>query len=319
MIDLSANENPYKISDRIMKEMKSCLEESNRYLEQRELDELLVGIADYCQMKKERLMIAHGTDLLIKSVFLKFYKNRDLLVFNPNSYQVLELAKDLGVKIKRIQLKPSDLNVNWTNLNFKDSFIIIDYPNNPTGKFLIKRDELIHLLNQNNLVIIDEAAFEYSKETFIDLVEHYENLVITRTFDKAFGLAGFKVSYMIMGDAILNKLTQRVMINKPACKAALVMLSHKDKVDDFVKQTLLERSFLESSLLKLNFDVYKSAANFLLVKTNQIDFASKLSKMGILIEDLSKFWLNGYYRISVGTRAENTQLIEAVKIINMNN
>jgi histidinol-phosphate aminotransferase len=118
---------------------------------------------------------------------------------------------------------------------------------------------------------------------------------------------------MVMGDDVLTQIDRNVNINKPACLGALETLSDKDYVQNSVIKTLKERAFLEENLLKLGLEVYKSEANFLLVKTDILDLALILREKGILIEDLSRFWLNGYYRISVGNREENKSLIEAIQ------
>jgi histidinol-phosphate aminotransferase len=315
LIDLSANESPYNHSNGILKHTNNCFENINRYLEYKELDKLVKEISDYCETEKNRIIIGSGTDKLFQKVILNFFKNRDLVILNPNFYKSVNLAKDLGMKIRRVQLKTPTFHINWKSMKIKDSIIIIDYPNNPTGQFLIKREELEELLNNNNIVIIDEAGYEYSKETFIDLVDKYKNLIITRTFDKAFGLAGLKISYMVMGNNILEKIDKAVDINRPAFVGALEALKNKDYIKECISKTLNERNFVKDNLIDLGLKVYESEANFLLVKANILDLALQLGKKEILIEDLSQFWLDGYYRISIGNSEENKKLIDEIKVI----
>jgi len=317
LIDLSANENPYDYSNEILKHINNCFENINRYLEYKELDELVKEIGDYCETEKNRIIVGSGTDKLIQKVILKFFKNRDLVILNPNFYKSVNLAKDLGMKIRRVQLKTPIFYINWKSMKIKNSIVIIDYPNNPTGQFLIKREELVELLNNNNnnIVIIDEAGYEYSKETFIDLVEKYKNLMITRTFDKGFGLAGLKISYMVAGDNILEKVDQVVDINRPAFLGALEVLKNKDYIKEDISEALIQRNFVKKSLIDLGLKVYESEANFLLVKADLLDLALQLRKKEILIEDLSGFWLDGYYRISIGNSEENKKIIDEIKII----
>lgn len=315
LIDLSANESAYNCSIEAIKNIDKCFETVNKYLEFQEFNLLIKEISDYCETDENRIIVGSGTDNLIQKVVLKFFKDRDLVVFNPNFNRTLNLAKDLGMKIRRIQLNPPEFKVNWKSMKTKDSIVIIDYPNNPTGKFLINKEELEEILENNNIVLIDEAGYEYSKKTFIDLVKKYENLAITRTFDKAFGLAGLKVSYMIMGNAILEKIDRGVDINKPAFVGALEVLKDQKYTQKCVLNMLNERKFIEESLKKVGLKVYKSEGNFLLVQTKISDFSLRLREKGILIEDLSRFWLDGYYRISIGNREENKKLIEEIKIL----
>lgn len=313
MIDLSANESAYNSSKEAIKNIDKCLKNINKYLDFQEFNLLIKEISDYCKIDENRIIVGSGTDNLIQKVILKFYKDRDFIVFHPNFNRTINLAKDLGMKIRRIQLNPPEFNVNWESMKIKESIVLIDYPNNPTGKALIKQEELKALLENNNIVLIDEAGYEYSKKTFIELVEKYENLIITRTFDKAFGLAGLKVSYMIMGDALSKKIDRGIDINKPACVGALQVLKDKNYIQNCIDKTLNERKYVEERLTKEGLKVYKSEANFLLVQTKISDFAFKLREKEILIEDLSQFWLNGYYRISIGNREENEKLINEIK------
>lgn len=306
MIDLSANENPYEHFGKSLAGM-------NRYLEYKELDRLVSKLSDYCGTDKKRIVVSNGTNSLIQMVMLKFFKSRDLFVFNPNGYEAVTLAKDLGMKVRRMQLRPPRFKIDWKSLDIRNSFIIIDYPNNPTGEFLISSEELIFLLEKNNLVIVDEAAYEYSKKTFIDLVDKYGSLVITRTLDKAFGLAGLRVSYMLMGDDILEGIDRGIHINRSDCFGALEALADKEYVRNSILNNHKEREYIQNGLREKGMEVFNSEANFLLVKTEDQNFALALREKGILIEDLSRFWLNGYYRISVGSRKENKSLIRAIK------
>jgi histidinol-phosphate aminotransferase len=106
-----------------------------------------------------------------------------------------------------------------------------------------------------------------------------------------------------------------VAINRPAFVGALEVLRNKDYIKECISKTLNERNFVKDNLIDLGLKVYESEANFLLIKANILDLALQLRKKEILIEDLSQFWLDGYYRISIGNSEENKKLIDEIKVI----
>jgi len=313
LIDLRSNENPYGRSCEEFMDLCRGLEDLNRYLGYGELERLERELAEYCGVDKERIFVGSGTDSLIKSALLKFYEGMDLIVLNPCCQGAVETAKDIGMRIRRIQLKPPEFRVDWKSLAIKKSIVAIDYPNNPTGQLLIEKDELEELLKNGNMVIIDEAGYEYSKRTFAGMVGDYEKLAVTRTLDKAFGLAGLRVGYMVAGDFFVKGTGKTVDINRPAFVCAMEALRDKSHMRESVSKTLEERKFVEYHLRKLGFDVYKSEANYLCVRSDIADLALRLRGKGILVEDLSGVWYEGYCRISVGGRYENNRLVEEIE------
>ncbi|MBK5254281.1 MAG: histidinol-phosphate aminotransferase family protein [Peptostreptococcaceae bacterium] len=311
MIDLSANENPYKHNE---KEFEFSTKDLNRYIGYREFDVILKELSAYTGCDKKHIFIGPGTDYLIQKVLLNNHKNKNLVILNPNFYRFTAFAKNLNMKIMRIQLKPPEFKIDWAGMGIKNSIIVIDNPNNPTGKLMINKVELEKLL-VDNIVIIDEAGFEYSDSTFVDMIKDCGNLCITRTLDKAFGLAGLKVSYMIVGQAVSEKLDKGVDINRPALSLSTEALKNRKYMLETVSNTLAEKRILSKELEKLGFQVYESQANYLLVHTEVKDLGLKLKGKEILIGDLSETWLGGYYRISVGSKEENLQLIKELKTL----
>ena len=305
LIDLSSNENPYERSIDSVQRVTKGLQGVNRYLSAVELDCLVERIGKYCG-------VASGTDELIKKVMLKFFKNRSLVVLNPCFYKAVSLAADLDMRIRRIQLRSPAFKIRWKDMKISNSIVIIDCPNNPIGLFLIEKEELEDLLERGNIVIIDEAGYEYCRKTSIELIDTHENLAVLRTFDKAFGLAGLKVGYMVMGDYILESVENGVDINRPSCVGAIEALEDREYLDDSVSKTLDERKYLAEELAHLDIQIYESETNHILARTTIPNFSLRLGQKDVLVQDLSSCWLDGYFRISIGNRSENDKLLKAV-------
>lgn len=317
LIDLSSNENPNEPSQSVIDAFFQSAQNLNRYVADEELNMLKRVIANYNHISEERIFIGTGTDFLIKEVLLNFSKNREIVTFNPTFFYSIEEAKYFVNKISKIQLAPPEYIINWDTFKEGSSLFILDYPNNPTGEYLLSKEILIMLLeNKNNFVLIDEAYFEYSQMTFSDLLDDFSNLAILRTLDKAFALAGLRVSYLMAGDSFLKRLNPKnQLINRPACQAAIAAINDRRNAFDCVKKTIHERERLKKSIEDLGFVVFPSHTNFLLVKTSISEFALELKRKNILISDLSRTWFKDYYRIAVGSADENNKLLKAIKEI----
>ncbi len=317
MIDLSSNENPYQVSKKVGNAVISSVEYLNRYLGYEDISRLKEAIAAYAVVEKNSILVASSTNYLFEKVIIGMAKGRDVFVFNPTLFHSVEIVPDVGGRIVRLQLTPPDFIIDWSSVGSIPSLVFIDNPNHPTGKCLIDREQLKVLLeNENNLVVIDEAGFEYSGNSFVDFITLYPNLAITRTLDKAFGLAGMKVSWLVGGKAFSKILASReVLINRPAYLAALAALEDSAYMLENVRKTVCERNRLEMGLKKLGFDVFPSEANYLLIRTEIPDFVLRLKQVGFLIYDLSPFWLAGFCIVSVGNEEENEALLQVIEKI----
>ncbi len=315
LIDLSSNENPYKPSQKVINALLNSTENINRYVGVTELNVLKKKLSHYNQISEERIFIGPGTDFLINEVLMNFSKGRNIVTFNPSFFSSIEIAKYFVKKIIKIQLTPPEYSIDWSAFQEGSSIFILDNPNNPTGKCLLSKDDLTILLeNKNNIVLLDEAYFEFSQVSFSNLLCCFPNLVVLRTLDKAFALAGLKVSYLMAGDNLLKRLSlKNQSISRPACNAAVAAVEDKDYSFECVKEIINERERLKKCLESLGLIVFPSQTNFLLVKTSLQELALRLKSKNILICDLSRTWFKDYYRISVGNREDNNKLVEAIK------
>ncbi len=314
MIDLSSNESPYLPSPKVGKEVGMQLEHLNRYVRSEEIRTLKKSMADYCGVSEERILIGPGTDYLFAQAIYRLGRNRNVVTFNPTNLHCMENARYVAAQVVRLQLVPPAFEIDWAGLGSWPGLILFDYPNNPTGQCLINRGQLISLLEGgNHLVLVDEAGYEYCGKTFVDLVPKYPHLAVTRTLNKAFGLAGLRVSWMIAGDSFLEELdTKEVLISRVAYAAALTALEDIAYAKDCAARTISERERLGRGLMALGLEVFSSEANYLLVRAKTADLALQLKTAGFLVEDLSLVWLSGFCRISVGNREENEALLGAL-------
>jgi len=320
MIKLHMNENPYSPARSIQKAAIKGLENVNRYSESKFLIELKKLLGNYNDTSSERIVLSHGSDLLIREIINIFSKDRKIIMVNPSFFPVTQYALKQASRLTRIQISPPDFKLD-SNLLLKElnepTLIIIDNPNNPTGKFMIDKGFAEKILQKKDVLLLaDEAYYEFSGQTFASMIEKYPNLAITRTMDKAFSLAGLRLGYLIMGDCFKDHFPDFLTyLSNPTLFAAIEALKKPEYMTSNVDKILSEKKRVEKELLKTGIQVFPGNANFLLIKTKILDFGKRLNDEEVNIFNLSDEWMEGYYRISIGLRKENDVLLSAIKKI----
>ena len=319
-INLHMNENPYSPAKSIQKAAIKGLEKANRYSEPKYLIELKELLGKYNNVPSDRVVLSHGSDLLLREIINIFSKDMKIIIVRPSFFPVGQYALKQARRLTRIQISPPDFKLDryflLNELN-EPTLLIIDNPNNPTGKILID-DSLVEkiLQNKNTLLLVDEAYYEFSLQTFASMIEKYPNLAITRTMDKAFSLAGLRLGYLLMGDYFKNHFSNfPTYLSTPTLFAAIEALKRPEYMTANVDKILSEKIRAEKELLKTGIQIFHGDTNFILIKTKIPDFDKKLNDEDVIIYNLSDEWIDGYYRISIGLREENNKLLSIIKKI----
>ena len=234
------------------------------------------------------------------------------------------IAKTNGVENIEIPLK-SDFSIDKNEiLKLSSSSIKILFlcsPNNPTGNSFDTNDLTDLIKGFNGVVVVDEAYIDFSsKQSLISLINDNNNLIITQTMSKAYGMAGIRLGMGFSNQKIinyLNKIKPPYNINVLTERKALEELNKIDEIKKNIDLVLNQRKLLVSCLEKLDFieKIYKSDSNFLLVKVDNADLRyNQLLKKGIIVRNRSNQPLcQNCLRITIGTENDNNSLI---KILN---
>ncbi|MEW5759473.1 MAG: histidinol-phosphate transaminase [Candidatus Thermoplasmatota archaeon] len=265
---------------------------------------------------EDMVLIGNGSDEVIDRAMRAMIKPNDKIVIlkpsfpNYKTFAIINFASIVETPLK----------LNGNNWSFepqkileeKPKLCIIANPNNPTGNCFDK--EKIFEILDNSIVLLDEAYAEFSGETFTKYTKEYKNLLVIRTFSKAYGLAGLRVGYGIGNEEII-KIIEKVIPAYNVNSLSLAIATEALKDEKFLKKTLTEikkeRSFLNEKLKKLGFVVYPSVTNFLLVKP-PIDaekLCKKLEEKGIIIKNV---YFENCVRITVGNRKMNKLLLNGI-------
>jgi len=296
--------------------------ELNRYPDPLSMD-LRKALGQYLDISEKNIFVGSGSDEIIDLLIRLFVEqDEEIIVLEPTYGMYKVAAEVVGVKIRSLLLKP-DFQIDIPNLlsqiNSKTKIIFLCSPNNPTGTLVNLEDVETICKNFRGIVVVDEAYIEFaSKSSLVKKIPNIENLVVLRTFSKAWGLAGIRVGYAVAQKIVieyLNKIKLPYNLNRISSGLTIEALKNYQKMLEFRKIILGERKKLADNLSNLGFKVFPSEANFLLVSyPNASDIAKKLAvDYGIIIRDFnSKPLLKDCVRISVGTPEQNDSLIESL-------
>ena len=311
-IYLDANESPFENA-------------INRYPDNKHT-ELTKVVSNIKNVNVNQIVFGNGTDEILDLIVRVFCNpNKDKIITLPPTYGMYDvIAKTNGVENIEIPLK-SDFSIDKNEiLKLSSSCIKILFlcsPNNPTGNSFDTNDLTDLIKGFNGVVVVDEAYIDFSsKQSLISLINDNNNLIITQTMSKAYGMAGIRLGMGFSNQKIinyLNKIKPPYNINVLTERKALEGLNKIDEIKKNIDLVLNQRKLLLSCLEKLDFieKIYKSDSNFLLVKVDNADLRyNQLLKNGIIVRDRSNQPLcQNCLRITIGTENENKSLI---KILN---
>jgi len=281
-------------------------------------------LSKYMGVSEECFVIANGGDEAFDIISKAFLDAGSEVVISSPSYSMFRIVSELmGARVVYVQRKEGfadDVDSLIKAVNDKTRLIFLCNPNNPTGN-AVERSDLLRILNECDVgVVVDEAYQEYGGESFVKLTESYSNLMVVRTFSKAFGLAGARLGYIVAcreTTRLLNKVRPPNSVDVITLKLAEFALEDVEWVRLRVRETLAERDRLISEISRLRgVKVYPSVANFFLIEFLERDrdeVYNELLKRGFVLRRLEDPTLRRCLRISVGLPEDNDALLEALR------
>ncbi len=283
-------------------------------------------IARWLQVKDEQIFLGNGSDEAIDLLLRVFGQpGKDAVLTMPPTYGMYAVSAQINdLQIVEVPLKPDftmDRERLAAHLKPPVKIAFVCSPNNPTGNAFPRKDIVWLLERFKGIVIVDEAYIDFAPEkTVLPLIERFNNLVVLRTFSKAWGSAAIRLGMALANPQIirwLNKIKMPYNVSGLTQKTALELLQNHQQKDGFIQQILTQRQWLAEQLAQLPIvqRVFPSDANFLLVKFTAADQVFRyLMQQGIIVRDRSKqIHCENCLRITVGTEQENRKLIEQLK------
>ncbi len=326
IIKLASNENPLGCSPHVLRALSELTSQQIALYPTSINHPLRKKLADKLSINSEMLTLSNGSDLLFCLLLTCFalHDNKHILTHDYAFISYSIQAKTLNIPVVSTPVHADwqvDIDAMIHACNEKTALIFLANPNNPTG-VLIPATEIERLLEnipKNTLLVLDEAYHEYaesiSKSNSLALLDKYPNLVITRTFSKAYALAGLRLGYAISHPQItslLYRLQLPFAVNQAAMVAASAALDDHAFLEKSLDITARGLRQMEQGLATLKISSLPTAANFLMIdcKMDSEQLYQRLQQHGIIVRPLHPYGLNNYLRVTIGTEQQNNKFLE---------
>lgn len=317
-MDTSTNVlGPNPVTKQVLRE---CMEMDLNQYPKPYSDDLRRALASFYDLREDMIIVGNGSDEVLDIIFKSLLNWGERVITPYPTYSLHRFFVEInGGKVETVDLTPDfQLRVDEM-LETEGKIMLLCTPNNPTGNVFRRADVERIISEWSGPVVIDEAYGEFSGQSFIPLVNEYDNLIITRTFSKAYGLAGMRIGYLIASKrmtSILNRCKIPYSLNRVSERVAIAALENREYVERVVRITEEQRPRLASGLQALGFKVFPSQANFMLARAPlpSSQLVERLSRKGILIRDFGGMrMLENCVRTTVGTEELNRLLLSKLK------
>lgn len=321
VIKLASNENPFGCPV-----TQIDLNQVNVYPDQNH-HPLLKQLCKRHSVTPSHCILGNGSDDVLQMIGLALFNPSDSIVMPDTTFSVYKhVGLLMGADIVEVPLKDFDIDIEGiiNAVTAQTKCVFISNPNNPTGTFL-SLNQLRHLvtsISDQVLIVIDEAYREFVTSEPVSatesLIHEFPNVILLRTFSKAFGLAGLRIGYGL-GSVPLIDLLQRVRQPFNVNQLALYAASEVLKNEAFMEKTLLnnaqEKDRIVSALSQWPLRVLPSESNFLCILGDFLadDCASFFIERGIIIRSLRSFGVLNGIRVTIGLPSQNQQFLRGMK------
>lgn len=327
VVKLASNENSLGPAIQVIDTIQSEAKNVNLYPDS-ETRELKKALAEKYELKEGRVFLGNGSDEILDLLMTLILNPGDEVIQGNPAFIKYELAvKSRGGQSVKVPLDENhrhNLEAMEAAITDKTKAIFICNPNNPTGTMLKKEEieSFLERVSDEILVIVDQAYQEYitAEEPFdgVKLLAEYPNLMLMRTFSKAYGLAGMRVGYALADPELvdyLNRIRGPFNINSLAQKAAVTALESESHLEICHNLNQKEKEFLYQQFEKLGLDYIETQANFMMVDLEMpaAEVFEKMQQRGVIIRPGNQFGMDSWIRVTVGTRADNEFFIRNLK------
>jgi histidinol-phosphate aminotransferase len=331
-IKLASNENPLGPSPLAVAAAQAVLQDTARYPEGGG-HMLAQRLAEKHAVTRECITLGNGSNDVLDLIARVFLTPEYSAVYSEYAfavYPIAVLAAGAQARVapahdgSRGPAYGHDLAAMLELVDATTRLVFIANPNNPTGTWLAESEleDFIASLPANVMVVVDEAYFEYvSHATYPDTsrwLERFPNLIVTRTFSKAYGLAGLRVGYALSHPAVanlLNRVRHPFNVNMVAQAAALAALDDHEYLDRSIRSNHEGMFQLLTGVARLGLAAIESAGNFLAVDTGRsaLEVYNALLQEGVIVRPVANYGMPNHLRVTIGRTDENARFLAALE------
>ena len=327
-IKLASNENPLGPSPLAIDAVTKVLNGTHRYPDGNAL-RLKECLSNKFKVDINCLTIGNGSNDIIEFIARSFLSDKDSAVYSEHAFAVYPLVVQAvgaeGIEVPAIEYG-HDLVGMLKAVKENTKLVFIANPNNPTGTFLSPKEieSFLDNLDRNIIVLLDQAYFDYSsydnEDISFDFIKNYPNVIISRSFSKAYGLAGFRIGYSVSSPEVadyLNRVRQPFNANSLALVAAEFALSDEDHLKKSLEINLDQKTTLMKGLKNLGYECIPSEGNFISFNSNgdgQRLFEDLLNE-GVIVRTLGVYKMPHHLRTTIGLPKENLIFLEKLSAL----
>lgn len=325
IVKLASNENPHGPSPKALEAIQRELAELTRYPDGSGY-RLKAALAKQLDLSPRQITLGNGSNDLLDLIGRCWLAPGRNAVYSEYAFAVYPITTQAaGAEHKVVPAKEwgHDLPAMAAAIDENTRVVFVANPNNPTGTWLSEKQlrEFMARVPENVLVVLDEAYVEYVEESAypdaLQLLKDYSNLIVCRTFSKAYGLAALRVGYSLSSVDIaetLNRVRQPFNVNSLAQEASLAALADEEYLQQSIVTNKAGMLQLETAFRELGLNYIPSVGNFICVDVGDAEAVNQaLLKEGVIVRPLRPYRMNNHLRISIGLPEENQRFIDALQ------
>lgn len=326
IVKLASNENPLGCSPHAVAAMQQAIESIALYPDGNGF-ELKDALSRRYGVGHEHIVLGNGSNDMLELAARAFLSVGDRAVYSAHAFAVYPLATQAvgasGISVPAIEFGHDLKAMLQTAAAQQAKLVFIANPNNPTGTFLEAGAllEFMRALPSDILVVLDEAYNEYLPEEnrydSVAWLQEFPNLIVSRTFSKAYGLAGLRVGYAFAHAQVadmMNRVRQPFNVNSLAQAAAVAALADEDFVRKTHELNLRGMQQITAELRRLGLEYIPSYGNFVSFRIGDgLKMYRRLLELGVIVRPVASYDMAEYLRVSIGTESENERFLSALK------
>jgi histidinol-phosphate aminotransferase len=328
IVKLDLNEN-LAVSSDVMRKLlfDACKDIDVRLYPPPYSDIAVKALSSFLGFSQSEISVGNGADEVLDSLMKVFVKkDSKVLVVEPTFSMYTYFTLLYGGRKVTVLLRPNfelDIDAILKKIDKETLMLYICSPNNPTGNQFEEKAIKKIVEEFNGVVVVDETYVDFAKYTFLNWVRNFDNLIVLRSFSKAFGLAGIRFGFLVSNKSIVEyvkRVTSPFNVNIVTQRLISLALQNWKYFEEIIQSVIEERNWLRNNLAKIDgITPYPSDANFILFKITKNNLfsstiANKLKSKNVFVKDRGNLpLLANCMRVTVGTRNMNATFISALK------
>jgi histidinol-phosphate aminotransferase len=328
IVKLASNENPLGPSDKALVAIQTELSDLTRYPDGNGFD-LKCALSASLSINNNQITLGNGSSDILEFIVKCFVSKNDEVIVSQHSFAIYGLVtKTVGGKLIQVPAKNwgHDLPAMAAAVTDKTKIIFVTNPNNPTGTWITKSEleAFLNVVPKHVIVLLDEAYFEYVGEADypngIDYLAQHPNLVVTRTFSKAHGLAALRIGYGVSSPELadlMNRVRPPFNVNSLGLAAATACVKDKEYMQQ--SKVLNDQGLrqIEAGLDSLGLSWIPSVGNFICfeIPGQAMNINQKLLENGVIVRAVGNYEMPEHFRVSIGTQKENEVFLSKLKLL----